>query len=103
MSNNHHYPSAHLVAALVDFNRPADARAEYARLLETTSGRYASATNLAIAVAAMGDGDQALELAHQACDERDGSLLIMIRSFPNFGRVRALPRFAEVARRMRLP
>ena len=103
VSDVHPYPVAQAVVAHADLGKPADARAEYARLLDLASRRYVAPTMLAQAAAAVGEQATAIDLAHQACDERDPVLLILCRVWPSFARVRNDPGFAEVAKRLRLP
>jgi tetratricopeptide (TPR) repeat protein len=101
VSGGHPYPLAHLVAGLVQFGRMPEARAAYARLLDLAAGKYVPGSALAIAAAAMGEQDKAIEWVLQSCDEREGALIIYSQVFPNAERLRSDPRFGEVTRRLR--
>jgi tetratricopeptide (TPR) repeat protein len=103
ISGAHPYPVATATVAYADAGRRADARANHARLVDTASRRHVPPTMLAMSAAAIGELDQAIELATQACDERDPVLVIVSRSFPPFRHVRDDPRFGDVLRRLRLP
>jgi hypothetical protein len=58
---------------------------------------------VAIAAAASGDMDAAIDFARQACDEREPLLVLEARLFPDMQPLRDDPRFAEVLRRLALP
>lgn len=103
VSGGHSYPVGQAVITYADAGRWPEARGEYARLLEIAARKYVPCSMLANAAAAMGELDRAIELAHQACDERDGAQLILARSFPTSRRLRSDPRFVDVIRRLRLP
>jgi serine/threonine-protein kinase len=100
----HAYPIAWLVSALAQAGRVAEARAERARLVALAGRGYQSTALQSLAAAAVGEQDAALDLAGQACDERDPLMLILQASeFPGYQRVREDSRFAEIRVRMRLP
>ena len=52
---------------------------------------------------AVGDFDSAIDLALQACDEREPILVLYSRVFPDLQPLREDPRFAEVLRRLAYP
>jgi serine/threonine protein kinase/Flp pilus assembly protein TadD len=103
VSGSHPYPIAHAVVACADHGKTAEARVEYARLLDLAARRFVPPTQLSLAAAAVGEIDKAIELAHQACDERDPALIIMARVFPDFRRVREDSRFPQILKRLNLP
>jgi len=103
VSNHHPYPIVHTILAFADFNRLDEANADYARLMKVAASGYVGFAELALAASAIGEMDRAIELAHQACDERDPMLLPIARSFPASRRLRADPRFVEIQRRLNLP
>jgi hypothetical protein len=55
-----------------------------------------------VSYTALGDLDQAIEYALQACDEREPMLILLARNFSDLQRLREDPRFAEVLRRLGL-
>ena len=103
VSGSHPYPVSSTTVAYADAGRIADARANHARLVDIASRRHVAPAMLAMSAGAIGELDQAIELATQACDERDPVLIIVARDFPPFRRVSDDPRFGEVLRRLRLP
>jgi serine/threonine protein kinase/Flp pilus assembly protein TadD len=102
VSAGHSYAFVNAAIAYAEAGRWPEARAEYARVLELAARKYVPCSMLASAAAAIGESDRAIELAHQACDERDGALLILFRVFPTARKLRADPRFADVVRRLRV-
>ncbi len=56
-----------------------------------------------MSAAAVGEQDLAMDLARQACDEREPVLIFTARNFPDARRLRDDPRFAEVLRRLAFP
>jgi TolB-like protein/Flp pilus assembly protein TadD len=100
----HAYPIAWMVAAFAQAGRLADARAERARLVALAGRGHQSTALQSLAAAAVGEHEAALDLASQACDEREPLLLILqANEFPGYERVRDDPRFAEIRARMKLP
>ena len=103
LSNRAEYPVVQMAVAYADCGRLADARALHQELLSRRARGYISYWGLALASAAVGDMDAAMEYAQQSCDEREPSLVIMARLFQNARRLREDPRFADVLRRLALP
>jgi hypothetical protein len=103
VSGSHPYTIGSATSVYADMGRMAEARACHARLVEAASRRHVATSMLSVSAAAIGEQDQAIELAMQACDERDPFLIILSRVFPQFKRVRDDPRFADVRRRLKLP
>ena len=104
VGNGHLYPVGWAAAALAAAGRHGEARAERARILSVASRTHISTALLAVAAEAVGELDYAIELASQACDERDALLFILqADTFPGFDHARADPRFAGIRGRMRLP
>ena len=99
----HIYPIAWMVAAMSESGRVAEARAERARLIALAGRGYMSTALQSLAAAAVGESDAALDLAGQACDERDPLLTILqANGFPGYHTVRDDPRFAEIRSRLKL-
>ncbi len=104
VANGHLYPVGWASAALAESGRLVEARAERARIITLASRMHISTALLSVAAAAVGEQNQAMALASEACDERDALLFILqAATFPGFERVRNDPRFAEIRERMRLP
>jgi predicted deacetylase len=66
-------------------------------------GSDSTSIRVIIRVVVSPEQDQAIELALQACDERDPFLIIVAPVFPQFRRIREDTRFADIRRRLRLP
>ena len=104
VGNGHLYPVGWAAAAFAAAGRHSEARAERARILAVASRTHISNALLAVAAEAVGELDYAIDLASQACDERDALLFILQAStFPGFEKARADPRFSGIRARMRLP
>jgi tetratricopeptide (TPR) repeat protein len=104
VSDRHPFTLGHGVLMYADWGRPADARALWGEIQARVSrGEYFCCTTRAIAAAAVGEQDLALELSQQACDEREPLLILMARTFPDSQCLRDDPRFAQVLRRLSLP
>jgi len=103
VSGSHVYTIAHAAVACANAGRRSDARALLDRMHQRDPKLYLPRFSLAIATAAAGDQDRAIDLALEACDEREPTLIIMSRIFPDSKRLRDDSRFGEVMRRLALP
>jgi tetratricopeptide (TPR) repeat protein len=103
VSNRHHFVLAFRALACADSGRLVEARALYDELRTKRTHGYVPYFSLASAASATGDMDGAIELAQQACDEREPGLVIMSGHFPAQHSLRNDPRFADVLRRVGLP
>jgi serine/threonine-protein kinase len=97
------YPLSYVAAACADAGHTAEARAIYQEMLDQRKGAYVDYGSLAMGAHAAGDFEAFVEYAHQSCDEREATQLITWRIRPGAARVLADPRYADVARRLRLP
>jgi serine/threonine-protein kinase len=97
------YATVCCAATYADWGRPAEARAEYDKACVQSLREYVPRTSLALAAAAAGEQDLAIDLARQSCDEREPALFIYARVFPDWRRIREDPRFDDVMRRLALP
>ena len=103
VSKGHIYTLVYAATTYADWGRPADARAVHDQALAASARAYVPRAALACSASAIGDMDLALQLAHQACDEREPLVVFMSRAFPDWECLRQDPRFAEVRRRLALP
>jgi serine/threonine protein kinase/Tfp pilus assembly protein PilF len=102
ISDSHVYTVTNLIVCYADAGRMTDAQAEWKGLNAWTVRGYLPSSAKAIASAALGMQDEAIELMHQGCDEREPTLLIYSTKFPDAKRLHDDPRFSEVRRRMGL-
>jgi tetratricopeptide (TPR) repeat protein len=103
VSGRHIYTQAYAAPAYADWGKAADARAVHDQAVATAAREYVPRAALATSAGAIGDMDLAIELAHQACDEREPLLMIMARAWPDWDRLRQDSRFADIRRRLALP
>ena len=86
-----------------DWGKMPQAQALYQEIAARKGREYVPCTMLALAAAAAGEQDTALELARKACDAREPTLVLFARIFPDYQRLRDDPRFDEILRRLKLP
>lgn len=103
ISNRTPFTLSHQAIAWADWGRIDRARELHEELLVMRARAPVPFTSLAISAAAVDDLDAAIEFAHQACDEREGILVVFARNFPDLSRLRADSRFARVLARLALP
>ena len=103
VSGRHPWSLANVCVCLADSGRDAEARAAQAELTSRAVGGYIQPFMLAMATAAIGDGDAAFAYAEQAFEERDPALVLFGRNWKGAHHLRADPRFVDILRRMRLP
>jgi hypothetical protein len=94
---------SYLAASLADAGRAGEARAIYQELLDNRTRMYVDSGSLAITSYAAGDVEASVEHTHEACDRREATVLITWRVRPGAQRLRSDPRFADIARRLRVP
>jgi serine/threonine protein kinase/tetratricopeptide (TPR) repeat protein len=97
------FPLSYVAAAYADAGHTVEARAIYQEMLDQRGRTYVDYGSLAAAAHAAGDFDAFIEYAQQSCDEREATQLITWRIRPGAARLIADPRYADVARRLRLP
>jgi tetratricopeptide (TPR) repeat protein len=103
VSGRHPFTLVYAAAAYADWGRPADARLLHNEMLALGKQAYVPRSTLAVSAAAVGDMELALDLAEEACDEREPALIILSRIFRGWNLLRQHPRFAEVRLRLALP
>jgi len=101
MSGRHHYALTHGALAYRRAGDLATARALHEELKAAKT--YVTSGMLMVSSIAVGDIDAAIDLAMQACDEREPILVLYSRTFPDLQCLRDDPRFAEVLRRLAYP
>ena len=103
VSGRHPFTLVYAAAAYADWGKPAEARSMHNETLAQSAQSYVARATLSVSAAAIGELDLAMDLALEACDEREPVLIILARTFPSWNRLRQHPRFAEVRRRLALP
>ncbi len=93
---------AHLAVFLSAAGKGAEAQALYDELAARSRREYVLASTLAFAAAALGRIDEAFQLLHRACDDRDAAL-IYAKRYPTFRLLQADPRMTEIYRRIGFP
>jgi serine/threonine-protein kinase len=102
VSGRHPWALACLGSMYGDWGKSAEARAVHQELLARSQHQYVQPTLLAMLAAAVGNSDDAMTLAHRACDEHDAFLAFSALCTPWSARLRAHPRFGEIQQRMGL-
>jgi serine/threonine-protein kinase len=103
MSGRHPYTLTHGALAYRTAGDLAAAQTLHEELKALSAKTYVSSAMLMISSIAVGDIDAAIDLAMQACDEREPVLILYSRTFPDLQCLRDDPRFAEVLRRLAYP
>jgi len=93
---------AHLAVFLSAEGKDGEAQALYDELEARSRREYVLASTLAFAAAALGRIDEAFQLLHRACDDRDAAL-IYAKRYPTFRLLQGDPRMTEIYRRIGLP
>jgi serine/threonine protein kinase/tetratricopeptide (TPR) repeat protein len=102
LANRAAFALSYAACAYADAGRTSEARAIYQEILDQRARTYVDNGSIALAALSAGDVDAFVEYGHQSCDEREATLLITWRVRPGVERVLSNPRFAELARRMRV-
>ncbi|MCA2992143.1 protein kinase, partial [Gemmatimonas sp.] len=103
MSARHAWAVAHLVSTYVAWGKPEQARALYHELVERSATTYVQPSMLCLAAAGVIGVDEGLALAGQAVADRDPFIVMLARTWPLFGTLRADPRFGALLREIGLP
>lgn len=101
VSGRHVWAMGILAASYSEWGKIAEAKAIYAELVARASVGYVQPMYFALAAAAAGDSDKAVDLAQEACEIRD-PILIICKYFPGMQRLREAPRFMEILARIGL-
>src|SRR5215471_13067641 len=89
-----------LAGVFGQWGKRSEAAAVYRELTDRASRSYISATHLAIAAEAAGLREEAVASARRAWEEREPPFILWARHFPQFGPLRADPRFAAILHEM---
>ena len=86
--------------AFGQWGKPSEAGALHHELLDRSAQVYVPAAYLALTAEAGGNRDEALGFAQHSLEEREPTLFLHVRYFPEFRTLRADPRFAAILREM---
>jgi len=100
VSGRHPWAMAALAMTYADWGKPAEAQALYAELVARAAREYIQPSQLAIAAAAAGEQEKAVECTRQAYEIRD-PMLITAKYWPDFARMHDVPGFQDIVTRMR--
>jgi tetratricopeptide (TPR) repeat protein len=101
VSGRHPFAMSAQATIFADWGKVVEAKALYAELVARMTAAYIQPSHLAIAASAAGELDMAMRHAHEAFEIRD-PMLMVARHWPDFGRLRGEPRFAEIFVKMGL-
>jgi serine/threonine protein kinase/tetratricopeptide (TPR) repeat protein len=99
VSGRHPWAMAALAMTYADWNKPGEAQAIYAELVARGAREYIQPSQLAIAAAAAGQREKAVDHAREAYEIRD-PMLITAKYFPDFASMRSVHGFQDIVRRM---
>lgn len=103
LSGRHNWALTALVTIYAACGKPDNARAVYSELQSRREREYIQPALLATAADAVGEVDQALEIAQQALAEKDPMFVMLPRGWPDYSRLRTEPRFRDIVSQLRLP
>ena len=101
-SNRHSWALASFVATCAQRSRKKEAEEFFEELIEKSKLEYIQPATLALAAAAVGENDDALNYAHKACDEHDPFLIFICRVHPYSRELRSIKGYEEILKRMGL-
>jgi serine/threonine protein kinase/tetratricopeptide (TPR) repeat protein len=97
------YVLEYLCTTYADWGRAGDARLLYDEVMARAAEEYTPRAGLALAAAAAGHMDRAIDLAEESFAAREPALVLYGRHFPDYWRLRADPRFTAILERLALP
>jgi Flp pilus assembly protein TadD len=103
MSGRHPRALTSLAGVFGQWGKQAEASALHRELMDRASRGYVPASYLALAAEAGGQHEEAMAFASRAWDEREPTLILHARHFPEFRTLRSDPRFAAILREMDSP
>ena len=103
MSGRHAWALTTLASIYSAWNKPDEALAVYRELNVRLAREFIQPAMLAIAAAAVGEMDRAVELAQEAVDKRDPLFVMVARVWPQTKKLRTDKRFLEIVDELGLP
>ena len=103
ISGRHSWAMMTLTSIYAAWDKPENARAVYRELEARSEREYIQPSMLAPAAAAVGEMDRAIAYAQQALDDKDPLFVMLARTWPDYGRLRADSRFLEIVSHLALP
>jgi serine/threonine protein kinase/Tfp pilus assembly protein PilF len=99
VSGRHPFAMVALASTYADWSKPTEAQALYAELVARAGREYIQPSQLAIAAAAAGDREKAVDYVREAYEIRD-PMLITAKHWPDFASMRDVPGFQDIITRM---
>jgi len=103
ISGRHSWALTTLVSIYAAWDKFDSARAVYRELEARSVREYIQPAMLAPAAAAVGEMDRAIAFAQQALDDKDPLFVMLARTWPDYGRLRADSRFLGIVSHLALP
>ncbi len=103
ISGRHSWALTTLVSIYAAWDKLDSARAVYRELEARSVREYIQPAMLAPAAAAVGEMDRAIAFAQQALDDKDPLFVMLARTWPDYGRLRADSRFLGIVSHLALP
>jgi serine/threonine protein kinase/Tfp pilus assembly protein PilF len=99
VSGRHPFSMVALATTYADWGKPAQAQAIYEELVARRGREYIQPSQMAIAAAAAGELEKAVDYVREAYETRD-SMLITTKYWPDFARLRNVAGFEDIVERM---
>jgi tetratricopeptide (TPR) repeat protein len=99
VSGRHPFAMVALATIYADWGKQAEAQAIYDELVARGAPEYIQPSQMAIAAAAAGDREKAVEHVREAYEIRD-PMLIIAKYWPDFGGMRGVAGFEDIVERM---
>jgi hypothetical protein len=92
-----------LASVYAAWDKPDKALAVFRELEARSMGEYIQPGMLTPAAAAVGEIDRAIKFARQGIEDRDPLFVMLVRTWPDYERIRTDARFLEIVSQLRLP
>ena len=103
ISGRHSWALMTLTSIYAAWHKPENARAVYQELEARSARDYIQPSMLAPAAAAVGEMDRAIAFCQQALDDKDPLFVMLVRTWPDYDRLRTDSRFQEIVSQLGLP